>query len=324
MVCMSNKTIAKFSAFVILIGLFVNTFAGCSFTSPHQAQNTGNDPKAAFGPPRVTGKIASKDITESSGIAASRCQPGVFWTHNDSGDDAFIFAINEKGDDLGTWRVQNSENIDWEDIAEFRDPSGKCFIYIGEVGDNKIQRPVHAVYRVKEPTVSDASGGTDIKDAMNTEPADQMKFSYPDHNYNAETLMVHPVTGDIYVLTKRFDGPSGIYRIKPSFGSDAVVIAERLGEIAVPNVPNGYLTGGDISADGKHLVVCDYTAAYEFTLPANSTAFDDIWKQSPATIDRGKLEQGEAVGYTADGNSLILTSEKKHSPVIVVDRQKHD
>src|SRR6185369_15612371 len=147
MVCMSNKTIAKFSAFVILIGLFVNTFAGCSFTSPHQAQNTGNDPKAAFGPPRVTGKIASKDITESSGIAASRCQPGVFWTHNDSGDDAFIFAINEKGDDIGTWRVQNSENIDWEDIAEFRDPSGKCFIYIGEIGDNKIQRPVHAVYR---------------------------------------------------------------------------------------------------------------------------------------------------------------------------------
>jgi hypothetical protein len=277
-----------------------------------------------FKPPRTTGRIASKDITESSGIAASKCQPGVYWTHNDSGDDAFIFAINERGDDLGTWRVLNSENIDWEDIAEFRDPSGKCLIYIGEIGDNKIQRQVHAVYRVAEPTISDASTGTDLKHALSTEPAEQMKFSYPDHNYNAETLMVHPVTGDIYVLTKRFDGPSGIYKLKPAFGSDAVTIAEKLGELAVPNVPNGYLTGGDISPDGKHVAVCDYTAAYELTLPANAAAFDDIWKQKPIMIDRGELEQGEAVGYTPDGNELVLTSEKKHAPVIVVERQKRD
>ncbi|MGH9819056.1 MAG: hypothetical protein ACRD43_02705, partial [Pyrinomonadaceae bacterium] len=147
-----------------------------------QPQKAAVDPASPYGPPRVTGQIELKDITESSGIAASKCQPGVFWTHNDSGDDAYIFAINEKGDNLGTWRVANSENIDWEDIAEFRDPAGKCFIYIGEIGDNKIQRPVHAVYRVAEPAVSDRSAGTDRKDNVKTDAADQLKFSYPDHN----------------------------------------------------------------------------------------------------------------------------------------------
>ena len=86
----------------------------------------------------------------------------------------------------------------------------------------------------------------------------------------------------------------------------------------MPNVPNGYLTGGDIAPDGKHAVVCDYTAAYELTLPANSTISTTSGNRTPVTIDRGKLEQGEAVGYTPDGNSLILTSEKKHSPVIVL------
>jgi hypothetical protein len=321
---MSKKTIAKFSAFVILIGLFSATFIGCSFKSSQQQQKTTTDPASPYGPPRVTGKIESKDITESSGIAASKCQAGVFWTHNDSGDDAFIFAIDEKGDNLGTWRVQNSENIDWEDIAEFRDPAGKCFIYIAEIGDNKIQRPVHAVYRVSEPTASDSSAGKTIKDVLYTEPADRMKFSYADHNQNAETLMVHPVTGDIYVLTKRFDNPSGIYKLKPSFGSNETQTAEKLGELAVPNVPNGYLTGGDISPDGKRAVVCDYTAAYELTLPTGSTDFDDVWKQQPVTIDRGKLEQGEAVGYTTDGDSLVLTSEKKNSPIVMIQRQKHD
>jgi hypothetical protein len=321
---MSKKTIAKFYAFVILIGLFCISFAACSLTLSSNSKNVAANPASPYGAPRAVGKIASKDIVESSGIAASKCQPGVFWTHNDSGDDAFIFAINETGNNLGTWRVQNSENIDWEDIAEFRDTSGKCFIYIGEIGDNKIQRPVHAVYRVPEPTPSDASAGKTIKDALITEPAEEMKFSYPDHNQNAETLMVHPVTGDIYVLTKRLDGPSGIYRLKPAFGGDETQTAEKIGELAVPNVPNGYLTGGDIAPDGRQAVVCDYTAAYELVLPTGSTNFDDIWKQAPVTIDRGKLEQGEAVGYTTDGNSLILTSEKKNSPVVMIERQKYN
>lgn len=321
MACTRKKTIAKFYVFVILIGLFSITFGGCSPAALNQPQKTSAEPVSPYGPPQVTGKIKSKDITESSGIAASKCQPGVFWTHNDSGDDAYIFAINEKGDNLGTWRVANSENIDWEDIAEFRDPSGKCFIYIGEIGDNKIQRPVHAVYRVAEPAVSDQSAGTNQKDDVKTEPADEMKFSYPDHNQNAETLMVHPVTGDIYVLTKRLDAPSGIYKLKAAFGSDATQTAEKVGELKVPSVPNGLLTGGDIAPDGKHAVVCDYSAAYELTLPATSTNFDDIWKQAPVTIDRGDLKQGEAVGYTPDGNSLVLTSEKKNSPVVVITRR---
>jgi hypothetical protein len=319
---MSNKTIAKFLCFVIFVCLFCIELTSCSLVASPTRQNVNPTSGPQFGPPRTTGKIASKDITESSGITASKCQPGVFWTHNDSGDDAFIFAIDEKGDDLGTWRVKNSENLDWEDIAEFRDPSGTCFIYIGEIGDNKVQRPVHAVYRVAEPAISDISKGTNIENALSTERAAQMKFSYPDRNYNAETLMVHPVTGDIYVLTKRFDGPSGIYKMKPAFGSDSVTVAEKLGELAVPNVPNGYLTGGDISSDGQHVAVCDYTAAYELTLPASSISFDDIWKQTPIMIDRGELEQGEAVGYTTDGNSLILTSEKKHSPVVMIERLK--
>ena len=316
--CTRKKTIAKFSAFVILAGLFATA---CSWVSPHSQKTVAADPASPWGPPQIVGKIESKDIIESSGIAASKCQPGVFWTHNDSGDDAFIFAINQKGENLGTWHVKNSENIDWEDIAQFKDGSGKCFIYIGEIGDNKIQRPVHGVYRVQEPTVSDSSKGTRIKDALETEPAEQLRYSYPDHNQNAETLMVHPATGDIYVLTKRFDGPSGIYKIKPTFGSDSTQSAEKLGDLAVPNVPNGYLTGGDIAPDGKHAAVCDYTAAYELALPAGDNNFDDIWKQSPVTIDRGKLEQGEAVGYTPDGTSLILTSEKKNSPVVLVTRK---
>ena len=133
---MSNKTIAKFLSFVISIAVAATFFSACSTRSTSADRPP---PGSAYGQPVVTGRIKSRDITESSGIAASRCQDGVLWTHNDSGDDAFIFAINKAGDNLGTWKVPNVQNIDWEDIASYKDKDGKCYVYIGEIGDNKSQ-----------------------------------------------------------------------------------------------------------------------------------------------------------------------------------------
>jgi hypothetical protein len=317
---MSNKTITKFFAFVILSAGLCLADASCAnfATGEKMPANTGTA-NTLFGKPVIIGKIASDDIIESSGIAVSKCQPDVFWTHNDSGDGPFIFAIDPKGSNLGTWKVQGAENIDWEDIAEFKNASGQCFIYIGEIGDNNRKRAEHGVYRVKEPVVSSDAAKSDIKSPLETEPADSVKFTYPDGIFNAETLMVQPMTGDIYVLTKRHDSPSGVYKIKPQFGS--TVTAEKIAEIKVPSIPNGFLTGGDIAPDGKHAVVCDYQAGYELALPAGDPNFDDIWKQEPKTIDLGDRKQGEAIGYGTDGNTLFATSEGKHPPLIEVKRK---
>src|SRR5438093_6617217 len=213
---MSNKTIAKFSAFVILSAAFCTFFVSCGSVSS-KIDRPASD--SHYSQPKVTGNIKSPDITESSGLAASRCQNNVLWTHNDSGDDAFIFAINSAGDSLGTWKVPNAKNIDWEDIAAYKDKSGKCFIYIGEIGDNKAKRQEHAVYRVEEPLVAPENSSSARKNPLTTANADIVRFSYPDYVQDAETLMVHPKSGVIYVVTKRVSGPAGVYRIKPDFNS---------------------------------------------------------------------------------------------------------
>ncbi len=232
------------------------------------------------------------------------------------------FAINTKGERLGTWSVANAQNIDWEDIAAYKDKAGKCYLYIGEIGDNKAKRREHAVYRVAEPIVVPQNASSSRKEPLQTEEAKQVRFAYPDYYQDAETLLVHPQSGAIYIVTKRVSGPAGVYKVKPDFGTTETQSAESVAELSVPAIPNGFITGGDISPDGKHLIICDYTQAYEFDLPSNAATFDEIWKQTAVTIELGTRKVGEAICYGVDGTSIFATSERNNSPLIEVKRRK--
>jgi hypothetical protein len=223
-----------------------------------------------------------------------------------------LFAINEKGKKLGTWKVTDAKNTDWEDIATFKDEKGKCFLYIGDIGNNNRTRSEMIIYKLAEPKVSEGDKDSSKKNPNKTEPAEAINFKYPDGNYDAETLMIHP-NGDIYVLTKSLIGASEVFKI----GKKTTKIAD----FSVPAIPNGFVTGGEISPDGKRIILCDYFNAYEIVLPKDAKKFDDIWKETPLVIELGERKQGEAICYTADGKAIIATSEKKNSPVIKVERK---
>lgn len=314
---MSNKTIAKFAGVVIFVvgALFVMSCSHASSTG----RSTVNSAELSqdYDKPINVGRIESAEITESSGLAASLCQQDVYWTHNDSGNGAFIFAMNSTGKHLGTWQVGNARNADWEDLAAFKQSDGTCYLYIGDIGDNEYERTTLTVYRVAEPLISSEGGASSKKKPLQTAAAEMLVFKYPDTAHNAETLVVHPQTGIPYVLTKRIDGPSRVYKIQPQFGSPTTIEAERVGDLAIPAIPNGFLTGGSISPDGDRVVVCDYSAGYELKLGVG-TNFDDIWKSKPNPVDLGDRKQGEAVAFSADGRSLYATSEKKNSPIIKI------
>jgi hypothetical protein len=70
------------------------------------------------------------------------------------------------------------------------------------------------------------------------------------------------------------------------------------------------------------MIICDYFAAYEFTLPAGSSDFNEIWKQKPVVVDLGDRKQGEAIGYSSDGNSIFATSEGTNQPLIKITRRQ--
>ena len=315
---MLMKTIAKISCFVILTAVPVCVLSSCTGVSTNPSLSTSN---TVYESPKVIGKIKLPAIDESSGLAASRCQQNILWTHNDSGDDAYIYALDLEGNNKGTWRIANIENVDWEDIAAYKDKTGECFLYIGEIGDNKLKRREHFVYRVAEPTISDTTALATRKNSLAIEAVETVRFVYPDFDQDAETLMVEPKSGDIYVVTKRVSGPAGVYRLKPNFGEAQIQRAEKMPEISVPAIPNGFVTGGDISPDGRRMVICDYSQAYEWSLPETVSQFDEIWKQEPTRIDLGKRSGGESVCYSADSLSILATSEGRNSPVIEAKRK---
>jgi hypothetical protein len=305
------------------LSLFVISFLcilaiGCT---GGESSNSTAVAQSEYAAPIQIGSIQTDEIKESSGLAVSLCQPNVLWTHNDAGRDSFIYALSPEGRLLGTWRVPNAQNIDWEDIAEYKDAGGKCFLYIGDIGDNGEARPDVEVFRVPEPAVTpDAASSTTTK-SLTTASAEAFRFTYSDGKHNAETLMVNQQTGDLYVVTKEKKGPASVYKISPQFGSAAVANAARLGQLAVPSDPEGRLTGGAISPDGKRLILTDLKNGYEFKLPDGAANFDAVFSQKPAIVDLGNRPQGESVSYSPDGTSVYASSEKKNAPLFMAKRK---
>ena len=129
---------------------------------------------------------------------------------------------------------------------------------------------------------------------------------------------MHPVSGNIYIVTKVPLVDPVVYEAAAPFSPGKLITMRRIGEVRVPSLFGGVLTGGSISPDGRRVAFCDYFQGYELVLPAKSSDFNDIWKQRMTGFDLGKRKQGEAISYRLDGKALLATSEGLQSPIIQV------
>ena len=175
----------------------------------------------------VVGTLDANPIAEASGLVASQRNADVLWTHNDSGDSPRIFALNTQGEFLGSFSLAGATALDYEDIAIGPGPQqGISYLYVGDIGDNfAIRSAGIQAYRVAEPTVS--STGGDQSTALNG--VDTITLVYPDGPRDAETLLVDPISGDLYVVTKR-DPQNHVYRAAvPGVGSQTITL-ELIGQ----------------------------------------------------------------------------------------------
>lgn len=248
------------------------------------------------------GNIEDDKLDESSGVVASRRNPGVWWSHNDSGGKPRIYAMDEKGKDLGHFDLPNATNIDWEDIAAGPCPDGSPCLFIGDVGDNARARSNIVIYRVPEPQV-------DPNNPRNgdTAKADVFILNYPDGPHNCETLLVHPTTREVILVTKETNNTGVVYRI----AGDATPGRLNLAKVTTIKV-QGTLTGGDISPLGDQVVLRTYAAAFLYKAGKYGIPQDD---QLIGMVTTPLVTQGEAIAYSLDGRHLFMTTENKPMPL---------
>lgn len=264
-------------------------------------------------------QIAAPFINECSGMADSRRNPGIFWINNDSGDGAYLYAVNRQGATKGVFLVRNASANDWEDIAYGPGPDGKGnYLYIGDIGDNSRRRTDVTIYRIKEPKVGTNVGTKDVP-LLTEEPTIRRTFRYPDGPHNAEALLVHPKTGIIYIVTKEESGVSGVYKFpaEPEEWWEQNTLS-RVGTVTITGEKHPFadlITAGDISPDGKKVILQSYLRAYELRLPGTAKDFDEIWKTKPNQIPLPALAQGESICYSVDGKSIFTSSEKAPAPL---------
>lgn len=265
----------------------------------------------------AVGTITSSELDEVSGIAASHTRPGALYVHNDSGDSARVFAVDWAGQVLLEMDLPVDRVLDCEDIATGPGPAGPS-VYLGDIGDNAARdgrgtpRTDIVVYRFGEPReLTDAHGGR-----IELTRVDALRFKYPDHPHDAETLMVDPTSGDVYVVTKEEDGNSGVYRAAAPLTAGRERALERAASITLgPRALGAQLaTGGDISPLGDAIVVRTYSTAFLWTrAPGQSVAaaLGGVRHAIPIAAEA----QGEAIGFAADGSGYFTASEKRDQPL---------
>lgn len=290
-------------------------------TTPTATQRTSKETTETYQAATRLGVLKDPAIKESSGLVASRSTSGLYWTHNDSGDGPFIYGFDSRGSRKGVWRVADASARDWEDIAAGPGPQpNQSYLYLGDIGDNQSRRSEIVVYRMPEPLIAAADASSTKAKPRLTESAEAIRLRYPDGKHDAETLMVHPVTGSIFIVTKVAFMNPGIYEASGPVSSERAITLKRLGDLNIPSLFGGIITGGDISPDGRRVALCDYMQGYEMVLP-QGTAFNTIWNQPLKPIGLGQRKQGEAIAYRLDGKALLATSEGSRAPLIQVLRR---
>jgi hypothetical protein len=262
-------------------------------------------------PVRVEGHVQDDDIDELSGLVASRRRPGMYWVHNDSGDDARAFAIDVQGHLLAELTLSNADATDIEDIALERGKEGEPdVLYLADMGDNFRRREKVQLYRIAEPVVPQDSAPLEL-----TREAQVIEVAYEDGAHDAEALLLDPRSGDLFLVTKASplsrEEWVGVYRVaRAALLAEQPVVARK-----VASIPVGPATAGDVAPDGSAIIVRNYRGALYWPRAQGDTIAQALAKPACRLPIAEADRKGEAIGFTPDMRAYVTSTEGGHSAI---------
>ncbi len=258
--------------------LVVAPFGGPSAVGPF-ISNGSSDVE-----PKVVVTFRDDRIDESSGLVV---RGGRLFTVNDSGDGPYLYEVDMRSGE--TRAVTTFDDEDPED-DEALAPGRAGTVWVGDIGDNRSSRHSIRLYRVA-PARSDG-----------TVKAATYDLAYPDRPHNSETLLVHPRTGRVLVVTKSITG-GVVYEAPTRLRQGETHELQRVGSVP------GLVTDGTFLPGGDRVLLRTYGAAAVYTYP------DFTWvRDVPLPVQ----EQGEAVAVDRGGR-VYLSSEGEHSDVLMTN-----
>lgn len=238
--------------------------------------------------------IKDPRITESSGLAASHLHPGVYWTHNDSDDGPYIYAV-----DSATGKTVATVTL--SGIGSPRDVEAISIgphdeIYVGDIGDNLGGSwPYVWIYELPEPKV--------LKDQ--TVRATQYVVTYSDGPRNAESLAVQPKTGRVYIVDKNEDG-GHLYEGPATLSASGRNVFRPVAPVDL------WATDAAFSPNGQQLAVRGYFGGILYDWNGGAIKREE-------RLNVPLQGQGESVTYSLDGTKLLYGSEGTGSSVQAED-----
>lgn len=230
----------------------------------------------AMAAPTVEGEtvftFADKQINESSGLVAFE---DLVVTVNDSGDSARIFTVSLAGETSSVISYGGSAT-DVEALAPAA--SGERAVWVADIGDNLAKRSDLSVIKVPLDSGESVTG-------------ERYDVTWEDGSADAETLMVHPATGQMYTVTKAVVGGK-ILKAPASLSTSGKNTFTAAGDAPA------LITDGAFFADGKHFILRNYGAAY---------IFETASLKQIGLFDLPVQQQGEGIAITPSGEVWIST-----------------
>ncbi|MFV8465002.1 hypothetical protein [Flavobacterium sp. LB1P62] len=243
-------------------------------------------------------------LKEVSGITYSS-ETNLLWTLEDSGNANAIYGLNfQNGEIEKTIRIENTENIDWEDIT--KDDNGN--LYIGDFGNNDNERKDLCIYKIDKKTLNSES----------VVPAYKVSFAYPEQKDfpPKKSVMFYDVEGffefknNFYLFTKNrskgFDGIAFLYKIPNTPGFHQAVLMGQF--ITCDDYNHCAITSATISPDESKVAILTHDKILLF----ENFKDDNFLNGTKTILNLNHFSQKEAVCFN-DNDYLFIADERTKS-----------
>jgi hypothetical protein len=242
------------------------------------------------------------ELNETSGLEV--LPNGWLLSHNDSGDEPWIYILSKDGKLIRKVYIQGIRYIDWEDVSYDADED---VLYIGDVGNNANNRRNLEVGKVTDFFMDMRDTMQAVSRVLRYENQKEFPPSADDRHFDVEAMAYYK--DYLYFFSKNrtspYDGMLYMWKYSADLSSDVAVLTDSLsiGGLMTFN----WITAADISKN--RLALTSSMEAWIFAFVDTVTLRGGHQK-----INYSNISQKESIAWLS-ADTLVLTDESSITPI---------